>query len=91
MKLMASSIDDLRQKIDEKVFGPEHPDVARDANNIAMILLAKGDLDGALAYAQRALRIFIQIYGPDNPLTRTATRNVEHIHTQMNQKQVRTP
>lgn len=58
---------------------------------LGTVLLAKGDLDGALAYTQRALKILTQIYGPDNPSTRTAAGNAKHIQTQMNQKQARTP
>ena len=53
--------------IDEKVYGPDHPDVARDANNIGLILQAKGDLDGALRYTQRSLTIGEKVYGPDHP------------------------
>ena len=50
--------------IDEKVYGPDHPNVAVDANNIGPILQDKGDLDGALRYTQRALTIDEKVYGP---------------------------
>src|SRR6516162_102594 len=33
--------------IDGKVYGPDHPNVARDASNLGLILGAKGDLEGA--------------------------------------------
>ena len=66
-------------KIDEKVYGPEHPNVARDTNNIGQILQAKGDLDGELSYTERALRIFESSYGSDNPSTKTVAANLEPI------------
>ena len=55
-------------EIDEKVYGPDHPDVAILANNIGMILQDKGDLDGALRRAERALKIDEKVYGPDHPM-----------------------
>jgi len=60
----------------EKVYGPEHPEVAIRANNIGTILNAKGDLGGALRYTERALRIFQTTYGPDNPQTRIVVANL---------------
>jgi Tetratricopeptide repeat len=49
------------------VYGSDHPDVARDANNIGAILQTRRDLDGALGYAQRALKINEKVYGPEHP------------------------
>jgi len=49
-------------QIDEKVYGPDHPAVATRANNIGQTLLANGDLDGALAYTQRAFQTFTARY-----------------------------
>ena len=65
--------------IDEKVYGPEHPDVARDANNIGQILKAQGDLEGALEWIERAVRILESTYGSDHHLTKAAARNLEAI------------
>lgn len=53
-------------QIDEKVYGPDHPNVAIDARNIGGIFYAKRDLDAALTYAQRALKIDEKVYGPDH-------------------------
>ena len=53
--------------IDEKVYGPEHPNVAIDANNIGTILKDQGDLKGALEWAKRALAIDEKVYGPEHP------------------------
>ncbi len=66
-------------KIDEKVFGPEHPNVGRDANNIGQILKDKGDLDGALAYAQRALKIDEKVFGPEHPKVAIRANNIGQI------------
>ncbi len=40
--------------------------VAILANNIALILKAQGDLDGALAHVRRALEIDEAVYGKDH-------------------------
>ena len=63
-------------KIDEKVYGPDHPAVATIANNIGQILQTKGDLDGALTYTQRALQIDEKVYGPDHPVIATRANNI---------------
>ncbi len=63
-------------KIDEKVFGPEHPNIARDANNIGTILKDKGDLDGALAYVQRALKIGEKVFGAEHPNVAIGANNI---------------
>jgi len=41
--------------------------------------MEKGDLDGALRYAERALKIFVKFYGPDNPQTPAVSKNLEAI------------
>ena len=53
--------------IAEKVFGPDHTNVAACAGNISTVLEGQGDLPGALRYAQRALSTDEQVYGPDHP------------------------
>jgi tetratricopeptide (TPR) repeat protein len=40
---------------------------AQLANQLGVTLQHKGDLDGALSYAQRALKIDEKVYGPDHP------------------------
>ncbi len=54
-------------KIDEKVYGPNHPDVAIDVNNLGSVLQAMGDLQGAKEHFERALKIDEKVYGPDHP------------------------
>ena len=46
--------------------------LVRDINNLAGMLRALGDLDGAKTHFERALRIFEATYGP--PTTRTLAR-----------------
>jgi len=46
---------------------------------LGTILQAKGDLDGALTYAQRAVAIFSKVYGPSRPSTVTAQENLDLI------------
>ena len=62
--------------IGEKVYGPEHPEVATDANNIGGILKAQGDLAGALEYIKRALAIDEKVYGPEHPQVATFANNI---------------
>ena len=62
--------------IDEKVHGPEYPEVATDANNIGGILKAQGDLAGALEYIKRALAIDEKVYGPEHPQVATFANNI---------------
>jgi len=63
-------------RIDEAVYGPEHPEVARDVNNLGGVLYALGDLAGARAAFERALRIDEAVYGPDHP---TVARDVNNL------------
>ena len=65
--------------IDEKTFGPDHPEVAIGANNIGQILQDQGDLDGALSYTRRALAIFEKALGADHPNVASAANNIGQI------------
>ena len=65
--------------IAEKVYGPDHPEVATDANNIGQILKAQGDLAGALEYTRRALAIDEKVYGPDHPKVAIRANNIGQI------------
>ena len=53
--------------IDEQSYGPEHPDVARDLNNLAQLLQATNRLAEAEPLMRRALAIDEQSYGPEHP------------------------
>ena len=65
--------------ITEKVYGPDHPEVAIRANNIGLILKHQGDLAGALQYTQRALAIDEKVYGPDHPTVAIFANNIGQI------------
>ena len=62
--------------IDEKAFGPDHPDVAIDVNNLSLVLKDLGDLDGARKAFERSLTIFEKVLGPDHPHTQTVRSNL---------------
>jgi tetratricopeptide (TPR) repeat protein len=63
----------------EKVYGPDHPEVAIRAINIGLILQDQGDLPGALKYTQRALAIDEKVYGPDHPNMARNANNIGQI------------
>ena len=54
-------------EIDEKSYGPEHPDVARDLNNLAQLLQVTNRLGEAEPLMRRALEIDEKSYGPEHP------------------------
>ena len=54
-------------RIDEAVYGTEHPEVATDVNNLGGVLRDLGDLAGARAAFERALRIDEAVYGTEHP------------------------
>jgi len=62
--------------IDERAFGPDHPNVARDINNLGHVLQDLGDLAGARAAFERALAIWQAAYGDEHPQVATAHNNL---------------
>lgn len=46
-----------------------NPQVALAANNIGQVLKAKGDINGAIVYAQRAVRVYTIALGPTHRRT----------------------
>ena len=71
-------------RIDEAVFGPDHPNVARDVNNLGLVLQALGDLQGAKAAFERALGILEKFLPPDHPHIRIVRGNLAHLQRQRN-------
>ncbi len=61
--------------INEKSYGPDHPDVARDLNNLAL-LQATNRLAEAEPLMRRALAIFENSLGPDHPNTAIVRKNL---------------
>jgi tetratricopeptide (TPR) repeat protein len=65
--------------IDEAAYGPGHPEVATDLNNLALILRDLGDPGGARPLAERALAITEAAYGPGHPAVATRLDNLATI------------
>jgi tetratricopeptide (TPR) repeat protein len=63
-------------RIDEAAFGPDHPEVAPDLNNLGCVLQHLGDLVGAKKNHQRALRIDEAAFGPDHPRVASCLNNL---------------
>ena len=61
--------------IDEASFGPDHPDVARDFNNLAQLLQATNRLAEAESLMCQALAICIKSLGADHPSSRIVMAN----------------
>jgi tetratricopeptide (TPR) repeat protein len=53
--------------MDEASYGPDHPDVARDLNNLALLLKATNRLSEAEPLYRRALAIDEASYGSEHP------------------------
>ena len=65
--------------IDEQSYGPNHPSVGRDLNNLAQLLKATNRLAEAEPFMRRALAILLNSLGPDHPDTKTLRRNLERL------------
>jgi tetratricopeptide (TPR) repeat protein len=63
-------------KIDEKSFGPDHPRVAGDLNNLAQLLQATNRHKEAEPLMKRALKIDEKSFGPDHPKVATDLNNL---------------
>ncbi len=63
----AKEILERALKIDEQVYGPDHPDVARDVNSLGSVLQDLGEFQEARKCHERALKIDEQVYGLDHP------------------------
>jgi len=66
-------------KIDEKVYGPDHPNVARDVNNLGSVLKDLGDLQEAKKCYERALKIFREKLGKNHPNTKVVANNLNSV------------
>jgi hypothetical protein len=66
-------------KIDELSFGPDHPEVATDLNNLAQLLTATNRLSEAEPLMRRTLKIREQSFGSDHPKTATVRSNLAQL------------
>ena len=65
--------------IDEKTYGPGHPTVATRVNNLGLVLLDVGNLEGARDHFERALAILEKAYGPDHSEVATSVNNLGNV------------
>ncbi|WP_291991823.1 tetratricopeptide repeat protein [Candidatus Accumulibacter sp. ACC003] len=65
--------------IDEQSLGAEHPDVARDLNNLAQLLQATNRLADAEPLMRRALAIDEQSFGAEHPNVARDLNNLAHL------------
>lgn len=68
-------VRDVRQDKAQASFGPDHPEVARDLNNLAQLYQATNRLKEAEPLYTRALEIFETSLGRDHPSTFTVRLN----------------
>jgi tetratricopeptide (TPR) repeat protein len=65
--------------LDEKSYGPEHPEVATDLNNLAQLLRATNRLAEAEPLMRRVVTIMEKSYGPEHPDVATALNNLAQL------------
>jgi tetratricopeptide (TPR) repeat protein len=65
--------------IDEKSYGPDHPEVAIHLNNLALLLHATNRLSEAERMFRRAIAIGEKSYGPDHPNVATRLNNLAEL------------
>jgi tetratricopeptide (TPR) repeat protein len=53
--------------IDEKLLGPDHPDLANDLNNLGALYFSEGRYTDAEPVLKRALAIKQDAFGPNDP------------------------
>ncbi len=66
-------------KIDEQVYGKDHPSVAIRVNNLGLVLHDKGELQKARKCFERAQNIFRDRLGEDHPSTRIVAGNLNSV------------
>jgi tetratricopeptide (TPR) repeat protein len=66
-------------KIDKKIFGDEHPNVARDLNNLAQLLKAQGKYEEAIQPQREAIQIWEKALGKDHPQVATGLNNLAQL------------
>ena len=69
--------------IDEKALGPDHPDVAKSLNNLAMVYQALGDYSKTEPLYKRSLVIFEKTHGANHPAVATSLNNLAVLYTSL--------
>lgn len=55
-------------RLNEQIYGPDHPQVAVNFNNLGLVMQQQGDLAGARACYDRALHIAEGAFGPEHAM-----------------------
>ena len=66
--------------INERVFGKEHPEIAKTFNNMGGVFHAQGDYDMALKYFGKALSIKEEALGPEHSSTAVTHNNIASVY-----------
>jgi tetratricopeptide (TPR) repeat protein len=82
--LEAESLARLALEIDEQMLGPEHPDVARTLNNLAVLFQATNRLREAEPLMKRALAIDEKSYGLEHPRVAIDLNNLAQLFKNTN-------
>ena len=77
--------------IQEKVVGPEHPDLATSLNNLAELGLIQWRYREAEALHKRALAIREKALGPDHPLTAASLTNLARLYSLTRRPEIAAP
>jgi len=73
--------------INEKVFGPDHPDVATSLNNLALLYYAQGKYGEAEPLYKRSLVIWEKALGPDHPHVAIVCKNMAKLYRKIGKKE----
>jgi CHAT domain-containing protein/tetratricopeptide (TPR) repeat protein len=69
-------------ELSEKARGPEHPDTATRASNLAGLYVHTGDYGKAEPLLQRSVEIYGKALGPENQLTALSINNLAGLYAQ---------
>jgi tetratricopeptide (TPR) repeat protein len=72
----AQKLCELALERAEKRRGPDHPETARNLNNLGGLLYSQGDFAGARPHYERALSINERMLGPEHPETARCFNNL---------------
>ncbi len=72
----AKAVHERAVAIAERVWGPDHPEVATPLNDLGLVLREMGELPGARAVYERALAIREKALGPDHPQVAASLNNL---------------
>ena len=73
------TIDERSLVISERVYGSDHPNVARGLNNLAGVLQDLGELVQARSHYERALEIVSKRLGDEHPNTQIVRENLNRL------------